>query len=212
MLTQTLATEHPEIPSSHHRAATGRASGHAQLRLRMDFTDPDLAVLTIAGDLDGTSTSRLAELLWPRLLTKLTALVLDLHEVSFLGVDALRLLVHAHRYATHRDINLCLINGTPTVDRALAAAGLDTVLPCFTSVNSARACLGAPVDAPAAIPSPRGHGSPARRGPLPGEQRMAHHGQADQGGRLRFLRSLRAELTVMAAARARALRVRHHDR
>lgn len=138
MLTQTPAPGHAESPTPGCRAPSRQPAGHARLRLRMDFTDPHLAVLTVAGDLDGSSTSRLAELLWPRLQTKLTTLVLDLHEVSFLGVDALQLLAHAHHYTTHRDITLCLINGTPTVDRALAAADLDTVLPCFASVDSAR--------------------------------------------------------------------------
>lgn len=41
---------------------------------------------------------------------------------------------------------------------------------------------------------------------------MAHQTHPHQGGPLRLLHTVRAELTVMAAARARALRVRHHQR
>lgn len=155
MLTHTPTTEQTESPAPGHQAPSQHTAGPARLRLRMDVTDPRLAVLTVAGDLDGLSTPQLAVLLWPRLLSELTTLVLDLHEVSFLGVDALRLLAHAHRYATHRDITLCLINGTPTVDRALAAAGLDIVLPCFTSVNFVRTGLGTPIDGPAATTAPQ---------------------------------------------------------
>lgn len=41
---------------------------------------------------------------------------------------------------------------------------------------------------------------------------MTHQTQTHQGGPLRLLHTVRAELTDMATARARALRVRYHQR
>ncbi|WP_245588730.1 MULTISPECIES: STAS domain-containing protein [Actinoalloteichus] len=103
------------------------------------MTDQAVAVLTVSGDLDSAVTPRLADLMWQRLLATPSRLVVDLRKVSFLGVDALRLLVCAHRYATHRGTTLCLVDGTPAVNRALTAAGLHHTVPCFGSVEAARA-------------------------------------------------------------------------
>ena len=141
MLTHTPVTEHSEHSARHSRPATPRPAERGRLRLRMDFTDPQLAVLAATGELDTVTTPQLAEVLWPRLQTKLTTLALDLSETSFLGVDALQLLARAHHYATHRGTTLCVINSSSTVERALAAAGLDTILPCFASLPTARTAL-----------------------------------------------------------------------
>lgn len=148
MLTHPLKTEYGESAASHGRRRALRPAAHSRLRLSMDFTDPQLAVLTATGDLDVVTTPRLAELLWPRLQTVLRTLVLDLRAVRFLGVSALELLICAHSYATHRGITLCVINSTPAVDRALAAAGLTETLPCFASLSTARAALAPSAKAP----------------------------------------------------------------
>lgn len=151
MLTSALMTERTDSHSDGRTAPSPTA--HRRVRLSMDFTDPQLAVLTVAGDLDVVTTPRFAELVWPRLQTELTTLVLDFSEVSFLGVDALQLLSSAHTYATVRGITLCVINSTPTVERALTAAGLDTTLPCFADLPTARRAL---------IPSPATPVAPQR--------------------------------------------------
>ncbi|GAB3297992.1 STAS domain-containing protein [Parasphingorhabdus pacifica] len=141
MLTHTPVTEQSEHSPRPSRPATTRPAEYGRLRLRMDCTDPQLAVLAVIGELDTVTTPQLAEVLWPRLQTKLTTLVFDLSEVTFLGVDALQLLARAHSYATYCGTTLCVINSTPTVERALAAASLDTTLPCFASLLTARTAL-----------------------------------------------------------------------
>ncbi|CAM02875.1 anti-anti-sigma factor [Saccharopolyspora erythraea NRRL 2338] len=140
MLVRTPVTE--PFDDSPGRRGGGRPAVHERgLRLRMDFTEPPVAVLFVSGELDAATTPRLAEVLWPRLLTELRALVIDLDEVGFLGVDALRLLASAHSYASHRGITLCLTDSSRPVRRALAAAALQDALPCFGDVDAARAAV-----------------------------------------------------------------------
>lgn len=149
MLTHSLKTEYAESPSSYGPLGVPQSAASGRVGLCMDFTDPQLAVLTVTGDLDVVTTPRLAELLWPRLQTMLKTLVLDLHAVSFLGVSALELLACAHTYAIHRGITLCVINTTPAVKRALAAGGLAEALPCFASLSAARTALAPGLEAQA---------------------------------------------------------------
>ncbi|QUH02946.1 STAS domain-containing protein [Saccharopolyspora erythraea] len=139
MLVHTPVTE--LFDNSARRRGDRPAAHERGLRLRMDFTEPPVAVLCVSGELDAATTPRLAEVLWPRLLTELRALVIDLGDVSFLGVDALRLLAGAHSEAAHRGVALCLTDSARPVRRALAAAGLHDALPCFDDVAAARAAL-----------------------------------------------------------------------
>ncbi|MBA8824935.1 anti-anti-sigma factor [Saccharopolyspora lacisalsi] len=164
MLTSTPFTDHPAIAPDAESVADGGptptpAAARSALLLRMNFSDPQLAVLTMAGDLDTATAPRLAELLWSRLSTKLPAIVLDLSGLTFLGVAGLELLASAHAYAGHRGIRLVVVNHTRTVDRALAAGGLDTTLSCFATAADARAAtVSAPAEVATAgrsVPSPR---------------------------------------------------------
>ncbi|CAM05925.1 anti-anti-sigma factor [Saccharopolyspora erythraea NRRL 2338] len=140
MLANTPGTPQSETT----RAPTGGVSGPTAglpLRLRLDFTDPELAVLSASGELDALTTPALADLLWPRLMSKLSAIVVDLSGLRFLGVAGLELLVAANRYAQHRGIAFGVVNNTRTVDRALAAGGLDRTLVCYDSASEARAAV-----------------------------------------------------------------------
>ncbi len=125
-------------PVSSHRSPSARtAVNDRTLLLRMNFAHPNLAVLTATGDLDTTTAPQLADLLWPRLTTHVPAIVLDLRHLTFLGVAGLKLLANAHSYATTRGIRLSIVHNTPTVERALSAGGLDTTVPCFTTLSTA---------------------------------------------------------------------------
>lgn len=81
-------------------------------------------VVHITGDLDTPRTSHLEQLLAPRLTSTVRTLVLDLSEVSFLGVEGLVMLARAHHQAASRGIVLRVLTGPPAVDRALRAGGL----------------------------------------------------------------------------------------
>lgn len=80
-------------------------------------------VVWVAGDLDMHRTPYWAELVAPRLASTVSTVVLDLGRVTFLGVDALDLLVTAHHQALERGISLRLVTGPTAVERGLRATG-----------------------------------------------------------------------------------------
>lgn len=127
------------VPAQGPASARLARSEASALALRMDFADPRFAVLNASGDLDEVTAPQLAELLWPRLVTALPALAVDISKLTFLGVAGLELLANANGYAQHRGVALVIVNNTRAVDRALAAGGLDVTLSCFATVADARA-------------------------------------------------------------------------
>ncbi|RCW45822.1 anti-anti-sigma factor [Halopolyspora algeriensis] len=139
-ITNHLGPAGTDFPADVAGVSTDRRAtpaGSPPLLLRMSYAAPQVAVLSVAGDLDLATTPQLERLLWPRLNSTVSALVLDLGEVTFLGLTGLELLANAHTYAAHRGIPLCAVNRNHAVDRALAAGGLTTVLPCFGTVTDA---------------------------------------------------------------------------
>lgn len=97
----------------------------------------DVVVVSVSGELDGLRTPRLEELLTSRLKAVVDIVVVDLSQVSFLGVQALSLLTRAHRYAQARGIALRLVTGPPAVQRALRAGGLAEQLDTYASRGEA---------------------------------------------------------------------------
>ncbi|WP_170301486.1 STAS domain-containing protein [Saccharopolyspora hirsuta] len=94
------------------------------LQLHLTYQRPDAVVLTAIGDIDLATAPRVAALLWPRLLTKLSSVVLDLSGVTFLGLAGLELIAAAHAYAPYRDVEFTVIGGPTAVERALRAGEL----------------------------------------------------------------------------------------
>lgn len=119
----------------------------------MHYAPPQAPVLAVTGEVDAVTTPRLAELLWTRLQSTMPALVLDLSEVSFLGLDGITLLAAVERYARYRGTAVHLVTRTRAVDRALQAGGLTDTLPRFHTTAAARA--GQPSAAPPMVPMPR---------------------------------------------------------
>jgi anti-anti-sigma regulatory factor len=81
-------------------------------------------VLAVDGDLVDAEVARLAERLWPHLLTAPPETLVDLAQAATLDDAGLDLLVAAHTYAAHRHIPLRLINMAPRVHRVLHAAAV----------------------------------------------------------------------------------------
>ncbi len=94
------------------------------LRLGLTYPSHDVVVLTATGEVDTATAPRVAALLWPRLLTKLSTVVLDLSGVTFLGVAGLELITAALAYAPYRDVEFIVVGGSTAVERALRAGGL----------------------------------------------------------------------------------------
>ncbi|MER7077820.1 anti-sigma B factor antagonist [Saccharopolyspora kobensis] len=94
------------------------------LHLLLTYPSRDVAVVTAIGDIDTATAPRVSALLWPRLLTKLSAVVLDLSGVAFLGVAGLELITAARTYAPYRDVEFTVVGGPIAVERALRAGEL----------------------------------------------------------------------------------------
>ena len=104
---------------------TSFAAGRGDPRAGMGLQRPNTStvVVWVAGELDMQRTPYWAELVTPRFASMISTVVLDLSRVTFLGVDALDVLVTAHHQAHERDINLCLVTGSTAVERGLRATG-----------------------------------------------------------------------------------------
>ena len=83
----------------------------------------------VAGELAMQRTPYWAELVTPRFAGMVSTVVLDLGRVTFLGVDALDVLVTAYQQALEHGISLRLVTGPTAVDRGLRAtrAGLQAI-------------------------------------------------------------------------------------
>ncbi|TDD86924.1 anti-sigma factor antagonist [Saccharopolyspora karakumensis] len=81
-------------------------------------------VLAVDGDLVDAEVTRLAERLWPHLLTAPPETLVDLAQATTLDTAGLDLLVAARTYAAHRHIPLHLINAAPRVHRELHTAAV----------------------------------------------------------------------------------------
>ncbi len=94
-------------------------------------------VVWVAGELDMQRTPYWAELVTPRFAGMVSTVVLDLGRVSFLGVDALDVLVTAQNQAFERGISLRLVTGPTAVERALRATRTDLRAITYGSVAEA---------------------------------------------------------------------------
>lgn len=130
-MTEAVATVRPvpEPTVTPPRDATAtRPSPDSTTRMWLQRPTRDTTVVHVTGDLDMLHAPRLDALLAPRLTSTLHTLVVDLSQVTFLGVDALRLLTTAHHHAESQGKSLRLVTGPPAVDRALLAGGLADII------------------------------------------------------------------------------------
>lgn len=129
-MTEAVPTVRPATEPSvtFPRDATTRPSPDTTTRMWLQRPTSDTTVVHVTGDLDMLHAPRLDALLAPRLTSTLRMLVVDLSQVTFLGVDALRLLATAHHHAESQGKSLRLVAGPPAVDRALLAGGLADII------------------------------------------------------------------------------------
>lgn len=105
--------------------------------VRMSYTDPELAVLSVRGVPDSDSAPSLARLLSPSFLANLSAIVLDLSKAPFLGVHGLDLVSQAQSYALTHEVSFGVVCSGAT-ERALSVSDLDATVPRFPTLNAAR--------------------------------------------------------------------------
>ncbi|CAM02002.1 anti-anti-sigma factor [Saccharopolyspora erythraea NRRL 2338] len=102
----------------------GAAAQPTPLSIHVDYYRPHAVVLTARGQLDATNVVRFAEVLRSRLSTPVRAIVVDLQDLTFLGVPGLDVLGQAHVHAAVHGQRLHLVADHPEVLRALRVAGL----------------------------------------------------------------------------------------
>ncbi|ASU79974.1 anti-sigma factor antagonist [Actinopolyspora erythraea] len=113
----------------------------ARLELRMWRPTSTSVGVHIVGELDMSTAPRLRELLASRLSSTVETMVLDLSELSFLGVAGLELLSQTHQRAAESAVSVRLVDGPVGVARALHAAGMSAMFPTYPTVVAANADL-----------------------------------------------------------------------
>lgn len=107
-------------------------------------------LFTVEGDLSGAEVNRLAEWLWPHVLTGPPDTRVNLGAAATIDGAGIDLLVAAHTYAAHRHLALELINAAPGVQRVLRTAGV-SAHPAHSPRTEFAATAPAPRQSPAAV-------------------------------------------------------------
>lgn len=126
----------------HGFSAVRRYAVTFELKLRVDYLNPRVTVISISGAVDDASLPRLAELFQQRLAGAIDLLVVDLSDVKFLSVSGLELLRNTFIRGQSRDIAVRLVAPGHAVRRALCVAGLEEDIECSDSLD--RALSGVP--------------------------------------------------------------------
>lgn len=108
-----------------------------ELKLRVDYSNPHVAVISVAGIVDDASLPRLAELVQQRLAGAIDVLVINLSDVEFLSVSGLELLRNSSTRGQAREIDVCLVAPGHAVRRALRVTGVEDDLECYDSLDGA---------------------------------------------------------------------------
>jgi anti-anti-sigma factor len=124
--------------SPHHQAAT-----FARLNVTVEES-PGYAVITVRGEVDVTTGSRLREPLYDLLRRTCCQHVVDLRAVTFLDSTGLGILVGDHKRLRDRGGSLRVVCGPGLVSRVFRLTGVDRVVPVHPTVEAAVAVLDQP--------------------------------------------------------------------
>lgn len=106
------------------------------LSLSTDWAQSDVAVLTVAGDLDMLTSPQLTESLTEILDRQPRTVVVDLSKVDFLGSAGLAALVTAHERARSGQ-QLRIVASARETQRAFSMTGLDELLDIYPTCEAA---------------------------------------------------------------------------
>ena len=144
-----MTAAHTDHASHHNRTSVIDCRG-ARIRAH---TDAGLTVITISGDIDASNVEAVS--CHARgLVPDRGALIVDLADIDFIGVDGLRALFALNSHCARTDTTWALIASHP-VNRLLRVGDHDTLLPAVGSATEALLRVGR---------SSRGHRSPWRVG------------------------------------------------
>ncbi|MFE5220453.1 MULTISPECIES: STAS domain-containing protein [unclassified Streptomyces] len=114
---------------------TGNGREPEPLRVAVTAT-VGVTVVTVAGEIDHASAGPLLEALDPGRLGASLRVVVDMRQVSFIDSSGINVLLAAHRDLTPNGW-LRLAGMQASVMRTLEIVGVDSVIPCYTSLREA---------------------------------------------------------------------------
>jgi RNA polymerase sigma-B factor len=112
-----------------HSEALSRVASNQPFSVIVDQHHPDIVLLTVMGEIDLLTESRLGNQLSSLLALRPQCLIIDLSQVSFLGATALSVLINTKHAADEQGATLQLrVPNRPVPTRALEITGLDCLL------------------------------------------------------------------------------------
>lgn len=134
----------PVLERFHRIAAlsAGRSSpykdSHSVLRVTSERSG-SAVIVSVGGEVDAYNEDA-----WRNLLTKMAGtivapglLVVDVHDLRFMGCCAFDVLGQEARRCRCRGVTVCLVSNQPIVSRVVDAAGLRPLLPMHSTVEEA---------------------------------------------------------------------------
>ena len=113
------------------------------MELRTQETPDGVKVISLAGRMDIAGTQEI-ELRFTNLAASRKALIaVDLSDVSFLASIGMRTLVSSARALMNRGGVMALVKPQSMVQQALVAAGIDSLIPIYPSIDEATRALHA---------------------------------------------------------------------
>lgn len=111
------------------------------LQVQLSRPTTSCVLIQVRGELDAAGAAHLHERLASRLSSTAETLVLDVSQLTFIGVAGLELLSHTRQRAEHCGIELRLVTGPRCLTRALIAAGMTETFACYPTLEHALAGL-----------------------------------------------------------------------
>ncbi|MFC3966306.1 STAS domain-containing protein [Nocardia jiangsuensis] len=115
----------PRQPIAPPAPAAKRGSPADRLRVAVTHPGAALTLCAVAGDVDGYTAEIFARRLGAALDLPAPLVAVDLSKVTFFGSAGLRALLHIRAELEGAGRSLCVLAGTPCVDRLLAVAAVE---------------------------------------------------------------------------------------
>ncbi|MBQ0924081.1 STAS domain-containing protein [Saccharopolyspora endophytica] len=127
-------------PRSASDADPGGGASRSALRVRVQWPELGVVVVSVGGEIDMASLPRITEVVRQRLTAAhLHTAIVDLHQVGFASSAVLELLMLAYNAAGRREARLLVVPGCGRVSRLLELTGLSALFEQATSVDDALA-------------------------------------------------------------------------
>jgi anti-anti-sigma factor len=111
--------------------------------MQMDVVQLDAGItrVNLAGRMDIEGTQAIDLKFTVLTAARRAAIIVDLSEVTFLASIGMRTLLSSAKALGQKGGKMVLLNPQPMVASALSTAGIDTLIPVFSDLDSARAAV-----------------------------------------------------------------------